>query len=155
MREALERLVGSDVEDWTSLASRLRDDWRRDGVPMEARRDALLATFAELHREAHMSSRPQRSPRRHAVRSSEDPLALRNCGRAAPAGFVSLVGAGPRRSRAADEEGGAPARGSRSRALRRAGGAGDGRARAARAARFSSAAARDRKRRGRTRSSAR
>ena len=77
MREALERLVGSDVEDWTSLAARLRDDWRREAVPMEARRDALLATFAELHRETSDMEGP----------ASAGPKAAR--------GFVSLVGAGP------------------------------------------------------------
>ena len=77
MREALERLVGTDVEDWASLARRVRDDWRREGVPMEARRDALLATLAELHREAADGASPSVAP---GPRKS---------------GFVSLVGAGP------------------------------------------------------------
>ena len=84
MREALERLVGTDVEDWTSLAARLRDDWRREQVPMEARRDALLATLARAAsrnvgaREA--TSAPFQPRRRRLSRTG---------------GFVSLVGAGP------------------------------------------------------------
>ena len=71
LREALERLVGTDVEDWTALASRLRDDWRRDGIPMEARRDALLATLAELHREATQDRRPRRRKRSRASHAPE------------------------------------------------------------------------------------
>ena len=72
LREALERLVGRDVEEWTALAGRLRHDWKRDGVAMERRRDALLATLAHLHAEA---GEPVATPGRR--------------------GLVSLVGAGP------------------------------------------------------------
>jgi uroporphyrin-III C-methyltransferase/precorrin-2 dehydrogenase/sirohydrochlorin ferrochelatase len=70
MREALERLIGPDVEDWTSLAAKLRAEWKREGVPIEERRDALLAALVRLNRE----------PTKRVERKS---------------GFVSIVGAGP------------------------------------------------------------
>jgi uroporphyrin-III C-methyltransferase/precorrin-2 dehydrogenase/sirohydrochlorin ferrochelatase len=88
MREALERLVGSDVEDWTALATRVRGDWRRDGVPMEARRDALLATLAELHRDATRAEADASAGHLAADRPARGTVKAR-------AGFVSLVGAGP------------------------------------------------------------
>jgi uroporphyrin-III C-methyltransferase/precorrin-2 dehydrogenase/sirohydrochlorin ferrochelatase len=79
MREALERLVGPDVEDWTARATKLRADWKRERLPMARRRDALLRSLAELHEEA--------SERRTRTRlRGED---------AEASGFVSLVGAGP------------------------------------------------------------
>jgi len=81
MREALERLIDRDVEDWVALARRLREDWRREGVPMEQRRDRLLAAIAELHRETQTS--PKRPSGREGGPSSSK------------VGFVSLIGAGP------------------------------------------------------------
>jgi uroporphyrin-III C-methyltransferase/precorrin-2 dehydrogenase/sirohydrochlorin ferrochelatase len=84
MREALEELVEPDVEAWTSLAVKLRGEWKRDGVPMEKRRDALLATLAQLHRESVNAASPvalgRTNKSRHNLPAS---------------GFVSLVGAGP------------------------------------------------------------
>jgi uroporphyrin-III C-methyltransferase/precorrin-2 dehydrogenase/sirohydrochlorin ferrochelatase len=88
MREALERLIGSDVEDWASLAARIRDDWRRDGLPMEARRDALLGTLAELHREQVVRASEEASA------TAETSIARKHANRPVR-GFVSLVGAGP------------------------------------------------------------
>jgi len=75
MREALERLIGRDVEDWTALAAGLRRDWRRDRVPMSHRRGRLLAALAQLHAEAEH-------------RDDGEPPSV-------DGGFVSLVGAGP------------------------------------------------------------
>jgi len=85
MREALERLIGTDVEDWTALAAKLREDWRRERVPMESRRDALLATLAELHRETTEMEDP-------ASAGAPTSATRRDT---SPRGFVSLVGAGP------------------------------------------------------------
>jgi uroporphyrin-III C-methyltransferase/precorrin-2 dehydrogenase/sirohydrochlorin ferrochelatase len=87
LREALEKLVGRNVEDWTALASTLRREWKRDGLPMERRRDALLSALARLHQEAQGRDpqAPQSGPR--AEGSS-----VQNGART---GFVSLVGAGP------------------------------------------------------------
>jgi uroporphyrin-III C-methyltransferase/precorrin-2 dehydrogenase/sirohydrochlorin ferrochelatase len=88
MREALERLVGRDVEDWTSMATKLRGEWKRAGVPMEERRDALLEAIAHLHREASPPAvRPGASAPGSTVRQSAAATGNR--------GFVSLVGAGP------------------------------------------------------------
>jgi uroporphyrin-III C-methyltransferase/precorrin-2 dehydrogenase/sirohydrochlorin ferrochelatase len=72
LREALERLIERDVEDWTALAARLREDWRRERLPIEPRRHRLLAALADLHAE---HERDERS--------------------VLPAGWVSIVGAGP------------------------------------------------------------
>lgn len=71
LREALERLITDDVEDWAALAARLRTDWRRTRMPMAARRDSLLAALAHVHCE-------QTRDMPHA-----------------PAGFVTIAGAGP------------------------------------------------------------
>jgi uroporphyrin-III C-methyltransferase/precorrin-2 dehydrogenase/sirohydrochlorin ferrochelatase len=81
LREALEKLIGPDVQDWTALAATLREDWRREGVPIEQRRDALLEALADLHREAAAAS----------------PRVKRRTGRdtAKRQGLVSLIGAGP------------------------------------------------------------
>jgi len=87
MREALERLVGRDVEDWTALAAKLRSDWRRERLPMAERRDALLAALAELHREA---GRPEVPANGKVGESNASPSVS-----ARGPGFVSLVGAGP------------------------------------------------------------
>ena len=75
LREALELLITPNVEDWTALALKLRGEWKRDRVPMEQRRDALVETIAMLHR----------STDRKAGRGNEH----------GAAGFVSIVGAGP------------------------------------------------------------
>jgi uroporphyrin-III C-methyltransferase/precorrin-2 dehydrogenase/sirohydrochlorin ferrochelatase len=70
MREALELLIKPDVEDWTSLAVKLRREWKRDGVAMEKRRDALVEAIARLHAQTKKVKAPR-------------------------GGFVSIVGAGP------------------------------------------------------------
>ena len=87
LREALERLIGRDAHDWAALAGRLREDWRREQLPMEKRRDALLAALVDLHREA------TRSQPDAVAATAADPRARRAITRAT--GLVSLVGAGP------------------------------------------------------------
>ena len=74
LREALERLIGRDVEQWTTLAVTLRDEWKRTRLPLEQRRHALLAALAHLHTESNQH------------RDLDAPPAT---------GVVSLVGAGP------------------------------------------------------------
>ncbi len=85
LREALERLIGRNVEDWTALAGRLRQDWRREGVPIGKRRDRLLASLVELYRETVAPAAPTRrngvTPRLKAAEAGK--------------GLVSLIGAGP------------------------------------------------------------
>jgi uroporphyrin-III C-methyltransferase/precorrin-2 dehydrogenase/sirohydrochlorin ferrochelatase len=85
MREALERLIGPEVEDWTSLAAKLRGEWKREGVPIEDRRDALLAALVQLERSAGLPP----SPRLRRTRKADGHRGQRTVG------FVSLVGAGP------------------------------------------------------------
>ena len=75
MREALELLIKPNVEDWAALAVKLRAEWKRDRVPMEKRRDALVETIVRLHR----SSVPKGRRRKES----------------SAGGFVSIVGAGP------------------------------------------------------------
>jgi uroporphyrin-III C-methyltransferase/precorrin-2 dehydrogenase/sirohydrochlorin ferrochelatase len=87
LREALERLIGRDVEDWTALTRQLRVDWRRDRVPMTDRRDALLAALALLHEESSTPAASDGRSRRKKRRELQGPRA--------PVGLVSLVGAGP------------------------------------------------------------
>jgi uroporphyrin-III C-methyltransferase/precorrin-2 dehydrogenase/sirohydrochlorin ferrochelatase len=87
LREAMDRLIGRDVEDWTALARQLRDDWRRDGVPMPERRDALLAALATLHEETVSAAAAQDDHRARKDRGSQH--------RPPSGGLVSLVGAGP------------------------------------------------------------
>jgi uroporphyrin-III C-methyltransferase/precorrin-2 dehydrogenase/sirohydrochlorin ferrochelatase len=81
LREALERLIGRDVEDWTALAAALRHDWRRERRPMNERRDGLLEALAQLHKETT-------SVRDRTLSVSDRTLARST-------GFVSLIGAGP------------------------------------------------------------
>jgi uroporphyrin-III C-methyltransferase / precorrin-2 dehydrogenase / sirohydrochlorin ferrochelatase len=83
LREALEQLIGRDIEDWIALAAKLRVEWKREGVPMEARRDLLLETIA------HLSAEKGSDPFSATVAPTKgsDPFSGR--------GLVSLVGAGP------------------------------------------------------------
>lgn len=51
VREALEGLIPTDVDDWLRLARRLRKRWRRNGVPMAERRPLLLRALNDLYQE--------------------------------------------------------------------------------------------------------
>jgi uroporphyrin-III C-methyltransferase/precorrin-2 dehydrogenase/sirohydrochlorin ferrochelatase len=42
LREGLEAVLPDDLEQWHAIAQAIRQDWLRDGVPMEARRPLLL-----------------------------------------------------------------------------------------------------------------
>ncbi len=89
LREALERLIGRDVHDWTALAARVRQDWRREQVPMAQRRDALLAALADLHQETVRNEASHQAPGQITRRPRRGNPPTRGTGR------VSLVGAGP------------------------------------------------------------
>jgi uroporphyrin-III C-methyltransferase/precorrin-2 dehydrogenase/sirohydrochlorin ferrochelatase len=58
LREALADLLPDDVEEWVEETMRQRLLWRRDGVPMAARRERLLDRLNELY-----GSRGRRQPR--------------------------------------------------------------------------------------------
>ena len=52
MREGIDALLPRDLAAWMSQASAARASWRRDGVPMEARKPALLRALNALYEEA-------------------------------------------------------------------------------------------------------
>jgi siroheme synthase-like protein len=52
LRQALEVVLPDDFEHWTGLAERLRREWRRDNVAMDARRPLLLRALNRLYCEA-------------------------------------------------------------------------------------------------------
>jgi siroheme synthase-like protein len=51
IREALDAWLPRDLGRWVAEARRLRARWKRDGVPMEARRPLLLEALNRLYRE--------------------------------------------------------------------------------------------------------
>jgi uroporphyrin-III C-methyltransferase/precorrin-2 dehydrogenase/sirohydrochlorin ferrochelatase len=98
LREALDAVLPRDVEVWLDEARRQRGAWRRDRVPMDARRPLLLealnrlyAGSAALRRTPPSDTVPPNGPRElrdgHLVAPSQ--------GRRLEKGHVSLVGAGP------------------------------------------------------------
>lgn len=50
LREALDDLLPADLGAWVEEAVRQRAQWRRDGVPMDARRHLLLDRLNEIYR---------------------------------------------------------------------------------------------------------
>lgn len=49
LREALAALLPEELEEWTAVAERLRAEQRREGLPMEERRPALLRALQDLY----------------------------------------------------------------------------------------------------------
>lgn len=49
LREALESLLPEDLGEWTAEAERLREGWRRQTVPMPARRPLLLRALQRMY----------------------------------------------------------------------------------------------------------
>lgn len=49
LREALDALLPSDLTAWMATARESRQEWRRDGVPMEQRRPLLLKALNRLY----------------------------------------------------------------------------------------------------------
>ncbi|HVH27733.1 MAG TPA: uroporphyrinogen-III C-methyltransferase [Vicinamibacterales bacterium] len=89
VREALEALLPDDLDRWMAEARRQRTVWRRDRVPMSARKPRLLEALNELYDGAtgnKFSSGPIASA------AEAIPARPRQPGRI---GHVSLVGAGP------------------------------------------------------------
>jgi uroporphyrin-III C-methyltransferase/precorrin-2 dehydrogenase/sirohydrochlorin ferrochelatase len=87
LREGIEALLPADLGRWSDVAEAARPEWRRDRVPLAARRPLLLRTLNALYeRRAPLATASV--PTLPAAASAGDPAPL-------PAGFVSLVGAGP------------------------------------------------------------
>ena len=51
LREALDRVLPSDLGRWLDTARQERIAWKRDGVPMDARRPMLLEALNRLYAE--------------------------------------------------------------------------------------------------------
>ena len=51
MREALDHLLPSDLDQWTSVAREARSLWRQEGVPIAERRPRLLQALNEIYEE--------------------------------------------------------------------------------------------------------
>jgi uroporphyrin-III C-methyltransferase/precorrin-2 dehydrogenase/sirohydrochlorin ferrochelatase len=49
LREALDAVLPRDLGDWMHVAREARIEWRRDGVPMEARRPLLLRALNRIY----------------------------------------------------------------------------------------------------------
>jgi siroheme synthase-like protein len=49
LREALEKVLPDDVSSWIELGERVRADWRKNGIPMGARRPLLLRALLDLY----------------------------------------------------------------------------------------------------------
>jgi siroheme synthase-like protein len=53
LREALDAVLPIDLGEWMRVAREARVGWRRDGVPMEARRPLLLRALNGIYEEKH------------------------------------------------------------------------------------------------------
>jgi siroheme synthase-like protein len=51
LREALDAVLPDDIDEWMTVAREARPAWRRDGVPMEARRPLLLQALNKIYEE--------------------------------------------------------------------------------------------------------
>ena len=49
LREGLQTLLPDDVEGWLEVSRQEREDWKREGVPMEKRRPRLLEAINRLY----------------------------------------------------------------------------------------------------------
>jgi siroheme synthase-like protein len=67
IREALDALLPPDLGRWMAETRRLRVRWKRDGVPMEARRPLLLEALNRLY------ARPSRDEGTRGERRTEAP----------------------------------------------------------------------------------
>jgi uroporphyrin-III C-methyltransferase/precorrin-2 dehydrogenase/sirohydrochlorin ferrochelatase len=79
LREGIDALLPEALGAWVERAESLRAGWRRDRIPLAARRPRLLEALVALHR---LDPPATEFPPSHATPP-------------APGGFVSLVGAGP------------------------------------------------------------
>jgi uroporphyrin-III C-methyltransferase / precorrin-2 dehydrogenase / sirohydrochlorin ferrochelatase len=83
LREALDKVLPADLDRWMAEADRQRAIWRRDQVPMAARKPQLLQALNELYTDDPGDRLRQGSGASSAVAAVH------------PVGHVSIVGAGP------------------------------------------------------------
>jgi uroporphyrin-III C-methyltransferase / precorrin-2 dehydrogenase / sirohydrochlorin ferrochelatase len=58
LREAVDAILPRDIGRWMDEARRVREAWKRDQVPMNARKPLLLETLNELYRRDREVSQP-------------------------------------------------------------------------------------------------
>ena len=58
LREAVDAILPRDIGRWMDEARRVREAWKRDQVPMDARKPLLLETLNELYRRDREVSQP-------------------------------------------------------------------------------------------------
>lgn len=87
LREALDDLLPPDLDAWVQEAVRQREIWKREGVPLPARRGRLLQRLNEIYAQRALDEGAATLDARLDAVLSEAPAGGR--------GFVSLVGAGP------------------------------------------------------------
>jgi uroporphyrin-III C-methyltransferase/precorrin-2 dehydrogenase/sirohydrochlorin ferrochelatase len=121
LREALDALLPRDLDRWMEASQAIRQDWLAQRVPMEERRPLLLRRLNELYEQRAPATlaqpadaaHPQLSDAMHPqpadaadpqpadaahprLAAAQPPAAAAAHGKGrGPAGFVSLVGAGP------------------------------------------------------------
>lgn len=101
LREALDEMLPPELDQWVNEAVRQRDVWKRDRVPIEARRGQLLERLHELYGRRALEAGVATVEADLDAALLEAALPGRALGDpAVPAsapsrGFVSLVGAGP------------------------------------------------------------
>jgi uroporphyrin-III C-methyltransferase/precorrin-2 dehydrogenase/sirohydrochlorin ferrochelatase len=88
LREALESVLPADLDRWMAEAHRQRTIWRRDGVPMTARKPRLLQALNKLY--TSTAEHAENAERKNKIFSASSAASAVNCD-----GHVSLVGAGP------------------------------------------------------------
>lgn len=59
LREALDAILPEELERWIEVANHARRDWKRDGVPMAARRPLLLRALEEIYARDRSAGAPQ------------------------------------------------------------------------------------------------
>jgi uroporphyrin-III C-methyltransferase/precorrin-2 dehydrogenase/sirohydrochlorin ferrochelatase len=107
LRQALDAVLPGDLGTWIAEATRQRAVWRREGVPMEARKPRLLEALNALY-DTHAGDAPEQAAEGAPTekRTGGEPpssginariVADESNGRSRPeqTGHVSLVGAGP------------------------------------------------------------
>jgi uroporphyrin-III C-methyltransferase / precorrin-2 dehydrogenase / sirohydrochlorin ferrochelatase len=58
LREALDGWLPADLDAWMAASDAAREDWKRNGVPMEQRRPMLLETLNRLYERKDRSQLP-------------------------------------------------------------------------------------------------
>ncbi len=82
LRQALDVLLPRELAQWMREARRRRAEWKKEGVPMEARRPLLLEALNRLYEHDGQREEGCARPRSRRLRGRQS-------------GHVSLVGAGP------------------------------------------------------------